>query len=177
MAETPGTAAQARQRQLDALKLKAIDTETDELVEKVAGASIRATIFGRIALVVLGAWLLTRSDRLIGTYGAACLLFDAVLCMVLLDSVCRAALDSATLRYVLAATFALGALVAIPAALANFIGPIGPFRPLSLKGLSLGLFMLAFLAGYGTITAYLTWLFGAHSPDALRTHLLFRKAD
>ena len=165
--------AQERVRQIQALKDKAINAATDEAVEKVAAAGVIATVFGRAAPVMLAAWLMTRSSSLIGTFGAACLLFDAILCMVMLESFCRAALRSALLRLVLAAVFALGALIALPAALAGFVGPIGPFRPVSLP-LPFAIGMTLFLAAYGALAVYSAWLLVAHSPDALGKHFLFR---
>ncbi|MSQ70791.1 MAG: hypothetical protein EXR27_05805 [Betaproteobacteria bacterium] len=175
-AVSPEERARRRQRQLEELALKASYQETDGVVEAVSHAAVLGALWAHVALVALGAWLVTRGGSLIGTAGAACLLFDAILCMFTLVSMVRIALENTALRGVLIATSATVALAAIPTVLASVFGKLNglPFEPIYLGGGILIITVLVFLACYGAVSAWLTWLLGFHSADHIRKHKLFR---
>jgi len=167
-----------RARRRQALADKAMDRKTDAAVEVASTIAAWAALCVHVALVALGAWLMTRSGPLISTAGAAVLLIDAILCMFALVPMLRIALEHVAVRAVMIATGAVVALVAIPTVLASVFGKLGslPFQPLSLKVGLVALAVLLFLAAYGAVSAWLVWLLGFRPAEKIRKHSMFRES-
>ena len=174
---SPEDCARQRQRQIDLLTARARFEATDAAVEQVARAGVIAAFCGHVALVALGAWLMTRGGSMIGTFGSGCLLADAILCMFTIVAMVRIALEYPPLRGALIGISVAGACVAIPTVLASFFGKLGPlpFQPLSLQGGVLILAMLAFLAFYGVASVWLAWLLSC-SAVTVRKSMLLRES-
>ena len=178
MAGPTEVSPEERARQRQALSEKAMDRKTDAAVEVASTIAAWAALCVHVALVALGAWMMTRSGPLISTAGAAVLLIDAILCMFALVPMLRIGLEHVVVRGLLVGTSAVVALVAIPTVLASLFGKLGslPFQPLSMKVGLLALVVLLFLASYGAVSAWLVWLLGFRSADTLRKHSMFRES-
>jgi hypothetical protein len=144
-------------------------------VDKVAGAGAIVGLGAHCAVVLLAVYLMTRGGRMASTGGTGLLIFDAVACMFLADSLARMAIGSASVRVVLAVSFALGAIAALLTGLASLVGKVGPFVPILAKTM-MALLLMLFLAGYALVAGYLAGILGFSSEEALRRHWLFRKA-
>ena len=181
MAIAPDTSDEARkrerQRQLDALALKRLDEETDGVVEVVATLGSYLALGAHAVLVAIAAWLLTRGGPVHGfsmmsQIGAGCLVFDAILCGVLLPTMLRTAEHSRPARAALIACAAAVALTALPTVFVSLFGEVAalPFRHILYVGKG-GLWMLAVLgiiAVYGAVSVWLAWRLAVSPTSVLR---------
>ena len=168
-------ANEARRRQIEAIRARAESERLDAQVDRVASAGAAVGLAVHCAVVLLAVYLMTRGGRMASTGGAGLLIFDAVACMFLADSLARMALGSTSVRIVLALSFALGAIAALLTGLAGLVGKLGPFVPILAKA-AVALMLMLFLAGYALLAGYLAAVLGFNSEEGLRRHWLFRKA-
>ena len=172
----PPDPAEARRRQIEAIRARAENERVEESVEKVANAGALVGVGVHCAAVLLAAYLMTRGGRMASTAGAAILIFDVIACMLLADSLARMALGSAAVRMSLAVSFALGAVAAFLTGLAGLAGPIGPFVPILAKTTT-AIVVTLFLVGYALLAGYLAVVLGLTSQAALRGHWLLGKTQ
>ena len=172
----PPDANEARRRQIEAIRARAESERLDAQVDRVASAGAAVGLAFHCAVVLLAVYLMTRGGRMASTGGAALLIFDAVACMFLADSLARMALGSTSVRIVLALSFALGAVAALLTGLAGFTGKIGPFMPIAAKS-AMALLATLFLVAYALAAGYLAAVLGLNTEEGLRSHRLFRKSE
>ena len=166
--------AETRRRQIEAIRARVENERIEAQVDKVANASAFAGLAVHCAVVLLAVYLMTRGGRMASTAGATLLMFDAVTCMFLADSLARMALASPWVRAVLAVSFALGALAALLTGLAGLVGKIGPFVPILARTM-MALLLMLFLVSYALLAGYLAAVLGFNSEEGLRRHWLLRK--
>lgn len=170
MAIAPDAAAEARkrerQRQLEALAIKAAYEKTDGAVEAATTIGVYLALAAHLALVAIGAWLLTRGGSTQGfssasQLGAGLLMFDGFLCLILIGTLLRAAVQNNAVRALLIAAAIAVALTALPTVFVSLFGEMAglPFRRILYVGKG-GLMMFALLgviALYGAASVWLAW--------------------